>query len=174
MNSFCPRHWSLKQRLEHRSIRDPKTGCILWTGSRTTNGYGGLNFNGRHWQAHRASWTAIHGPIPTAFWSAIAAMCGPASIPSIFFSARKKKTWPTRSPSRDMSGARRRDRNGAEQGAGDHAHRDAGPRVRHPRAGLRPLRRPKPSAREHLVQQVDHRAPRALVGSCVVAVAGRR
>ena len=32
MNSFCPRHWSLKQRLEHRSIRDPKTGCILWTG----------------------------------------------------------------------------------------------------------------------------------------------
>ena len=64
MNSFCPRHWSLKQRLEHRSIRDPKTGCILWTGSRTTNGYGGLNFKGRHWQAHRASWTANRGAIP--------------------------------------------------------------------------------------------------------------
>jgi len=64
MNSFCPRHWSLKQRLEHRSVRDPKTGCILWTGSRTTNGYGGLNFKGRHWQAHRASWIANHGAIP--------------------------------------------------------------------------------------------------------------
>jgi hypothetical protein len=64
MNSFCPRHWSLKQRLEHRSIRDPKTGCILWTGSRTTNGYGGLTFKGRPWQAHRASWTANRGAIP--------------------------------------------------------------------------------------------------------------
>jgi hypothetical protein len=64
MSSICPRHWSLKQRLEHRSIRDPKTGCILWTGSRTTNGYGGLHIKGRHWQAHRASWTANRGAIP--------------------------------------------------------------------------------------------------------------
>jgi len=64
MSSLCPRHWSLKQRLAHRSIRDPKTGCILWTGSRTTNGYGGLNFKGRHLQAHRASWTVDRGPIP--------------------------------------------------------------------------------------------------------------
>ena len=65
MNSPCPRHWTLKQRLDHRSIRDPKTGCILWTGSRTTNGYGGLNYRGRHLQAHRASWLAHRGPIPT-------------------------------------------------------------------------------------------------------------
>jgi hypothetical protein len=64
MSSPCPRHWSLKQRLQHRTIRDPKTGCILWTGSRTTNGYGGLNFGGRHWQAHRASWIVNRGPIP--------------------------------------------------------------------------------------------------------------
>lgn len=64
MSSLCPRHWPLKQRLEHRSIRDPKTGCILWTGCRTSNGYGGLNFKGRHWQAHRASWVVNHGPIP--------------------------------------------------------------------------------------------------------------
>lgn len=64
MSSLCPRHWSLKQRLEHRGIRDPETGCILWTGSRTTNGYGGLNFKGRHWQAHRASWAVNRGAIP--------------------------------------------------------------------------------------------------------------
>lgn len=60
----CPRRWSLKQRLAYRSIRDPKTGCVLWTASRTTNGYGGLNFRGRHLQAHRASWIAHRGPIP--------------------------------------------------------------------------------------------------------------
>ena len=64
MSSPCPRHWSLKQRLEHRSIRDSETGCVLWTGSRTTNGYGGLNVRGRHWQAHRASWTVHRGVVP--------------------------------------------------------------------------------------------------------------
>ena len=64
MSSPCPRHWSLKQRLEHRSIRDSETDCILWTGGRTTNGYGGLNFGGRHWQAHRASWSVHRGAIP--------------------------------------------------------------------------------------------------------------
>ena len=64
MSSPCPRHWSLKRRLEHRSIRDPETGCILWTGSRTTNGYGGLHVRGRTWQAHRASWTVHCGAIP--------------------------------------------------------------------------------------------------------------
>jgi hypothetical protein len=64
MKFLSPRHWSLKQRLEHRSVPDPETGCILWTGCRTTNGYGGLNFRRRHLQAHRASWIAHHGPIP--------------------------------------------------------------------------------------------------------------
>ena len=64
MSSLCPRHWPLKQRLEHRSILDPKTGCVLWTGCRTTNGYGNLTFKGHHWQAHRASWTVNRGPVP--------------------------------------------------------------------------------------------------------------
>src|SRR5262245_44026943 len=64
MSFQCPRHWTLQQRLCHYSIRDRKTGCVLWTGSRTTNGYGGINFKGRHWQAHRASWTVHRGLIP--------------------------------------------------------------------------------------------------------------
>jgi len=64
MNSPCPRQWSLKQRLEYRSVVDARTGCILWTGSRTTNGYGGLTFRNRAWQAHRASWVVHHGRIP--------------------------------------------------------------------------------------------------------------
>jgi hypothetical protein len=58
-----PRHWSLKQRLDHRSIRDPKTGCLLWAGSRTTNGYGSVRYRGELLQAHRASWLVHRGPI---------------------------------------------------------------------------------------------------------------
>jgi hypothetical protein len=64
MSSLCSRLWPLKQRLEHRSVRDPETGCMLWTGCRTTNGYGNLTFKGRRWQAHRASWTVNRGAIP--------------------------------------------------------------------------------------------------------------
>jgi hypothetical protein len=60
----CPRHWSLKQRLEHKSVCDPKTDCHLWTGSRTTNGYGNLTYKNRRLQAHRASWIVNRGPIP--------------------------------------------------------------------------------------------------------------
>jgi hypothetical protein len=29
----------LRQRLARHSVTDPETGCILWAGSRTTNGY---------------------------------------------------------------------------------------------------------------------------------------
>lgn len=60
----CPRHWSIQQRLDRYSIRDPGTGCILWTGCRDTNGYGKLKIRGELWLPHRASWTAAKGPIP--------------------------------------------------------------------------------------------------------------
>ena len=60
----CPKHWSIQQRLDRSTIRDPKTGCILWTGCRNPNGYGKLAIAGRLWLAHRASWTAARGPIP--------------------------------------------------------------------------------------------------------------
>ena len=53
----------LQQRLARHSVTDPETGCILWTGSRTTNGYGQVRWNGRVWRAHRAAWLARHGPI---------------------------------------------------------------------------------------------------------------
>lgn len=60
----CPNDWTLEQRLDRYSVRDPETGCVLWTGSRNTNGYGHLRWNNRLWLAHRAAWTARHGPIP--------------------------------------------------------------------------------------------------------------
>jgi hypothetical protein len=59
-----PKHWTLRQRLDDRSVLDPKTGCLLWTGVRSTNGYGLLGHAGLRWQAHRASWTLHRGPIP--------------------------------------------------------------------------------------------------------------
>ena len=57
----CPNDWSLQRRLGHYSVRDPETGCVLWTGSRNTNGYGHLRWNCRLWLAHRAAWVARHG-----------------------------------------------------------------------------------------------------------------
>ena len=39
-------------------------GCWLWTGHRTTNGYGRLHFDGRGIQAHRLAWEWTNGPIP--------------------------------------------------------------------------------------------------------------
>jgi HNH endonuclease len=64
-NPRCPFHWNLRQRLEHYSVPDPKTECILWSGRSTVNGYGILNWAGRPWLAHRLAWTEAHGVIPS-------------------------------------------------------------------------------------------------------------
>lgn len=61
---YCPRHWTLEERLKHRSLRDTRTGCVLWTGSRNSDGYGSLTMRGRTLFAHRAAWEVAHGPVP--------------------------------------------------------------------------------------------------------------
>jgi HNH endonuclease len=43
---------------------EPNTGCLLWTRSTTTNGYGSIRWRGRAKQAHRVAWELTHGPIP--------------------------------------------------------------------------------------------------------------
>jgi hypothetical protein len=86
----CSPHWSLQRRLAERSVRDPKTGCLLWTASLNASGYGYLFWKGVPQLAHRAAWLARHGPIRRASMSATAATCAPASIPIIFFSARRR------------------------------------------------------------------------------------
>jgi hypothetical protein len=53
---------SLQQRLDEKSIPDPKTGCRLWTRASTYR-YGLINVGGRSMAAHRAAWIAKHGPI---------------------------------------------------------------------------------------------------------------
>lgn len=45
-------------------VRDGLTPCRLWTGAKTTNGYGQFYWgDGRHIGAHRAAWQLAHGPI---------------------------------------------------------------------------------------------------------------
>ena len=60
----CPSHWTLRQRLEHYSIADPGSGCILWVGNTGKTGYGMLNWQNQVWLAHRLAWMEIHGRIP--------------------------------------------------------------------------------------------------------------
>lgn len=43
-------------------VGDP--GCIIWTGSVASGGYGSLRVNGRTVPAHRYAWEQQHGPIP--------------------------------------------------------------------------------------------------------------
>ena len=61
----CPSHWTLRQRLEHYSIADPSSGCILWVGHTGKNGYGMMNWRNQPWLAHRLAWIEIHGRIPS-------------------------------------------------------------------------------------------------------------
>lgn len=40
------------------------SGCIIWTGTTNSGGYGHLSVNGRMVKAHRYAWEREHGPIP--------------------------------------------------------------------------------------------------------------
>lgn len=52
------------ERLAARSRRDAN-GCLIWTGSLDTGGYGVIGRQGRNTKAHRAAWEVAHGPIPS-------------------------------------------------------------------------------------------------------------
>lgn len=62
------RGWTLQQRLDHRSVRDPKSGCVLWAGTLAPTGYGMLRCARRTWYAHRAAWFCKNGEIPTGLY----------------------------------------------------------------------------------------------------------
>jgi hypothetical protein len=63
-----PPDWPLERRLAARSVRDPKTGCILWMASRNKQGYGRIRFDDRLWLAHRVAWQVKHGRIPKGLY----------------------------------------------------------------------------------------------------------
>ncbi len=56
---------TVAEKLEHYSIPEPNSGCLLWIGAICTGtGYGHLGIKGRTVDAHRASWQEVNGPIP--------------------------------------------------------------------------------------------------------------
>lgn len=56
----------LLARIHRRCIFDPETGCIVWTGAKSTQGrYGTLGFDGTVIYVHRAAYFAAHGHIPS-------------------------------------------------------------------------------------------------------------
>jgi hypothetical protein len=53
------------ERLARSSVRD-RNGCLVWTGSRTTTGYGKIGIGGKTRRVHRVAWELQHGAIPDA------------------------------------------------------------------------------------------------------------
>ncbi len=56
---------TLPERIEFYSIPEPNSGCWLWTGSLTSGGYGCCWWDGKQTNAHRFSWLAYRGEIPS-------------------------------------------------------------------------------------------------------------
>ena len=60
-----PHHFSdPKDALAARSVKNPLTGCIEWTGSSESKGYGQIRIDGKLVKAHRFAWEIANGPIP--------------------------------------------------------------------------------------------------------------
>lgn len=56
---------SPEKAFQSRTVRDPATGCLLWTGVLTSpGGYGQLRVGGRMVGAHRYAWERGNGPVP--------------------------------------------------------------------------------------------------------------
>ena len=55
---------TLPQRFHDKYIVDPETGCWIWTGAKTANGYGRFRWEGRMQRAHRVAYAAANGDIP--------------------------------------------------------------------------------------------------------------
>lgn len=58
-------HWKpWTQRLSEGGTSNPLTGCIEWTRSKNSRGYGVIYFDGKLHLAHRAAWLFEHGAWP--------------------------------------------------------------------------------------------------------------
>jgi hypothetical protein len=55
---------TLEEKLDHYTYPDPETGCWLWGGAASSNGYPGMYINGKNRRAHRLSWEFHNGPVP--------------------------------------------------------------------------------------------------------------
>ena len=58
------RGWPISRKLEHRSMPEPNSGCMLWLAAVNASGYGIIAHAGRSTLAHRLAWENANGPIP--------------------------------------------------------------------------------------------------------------
>jgi len=56
------------ERLANKSTFEPNTGCLLWTGGVSSNGYGTIGLRGKVLSTHRLSWELVNGPIPSGLY----------------------------------------------------------------------------------------------------------
>lgn len=55
----------IQERMRQRIAVDPTTGCHVWTGWKTSKGYGGITLPGKLKElAHRVAYELANGPIP--------------------------------------------------------------------------------------------------------------
>jgi HNH endonuclease len=62
MNGRSPR--PVLERFEAFVVPEPNSGCHLWIGTRTGQGYGSLRVDGKMRRSHRIAWQMAHGPVP--------------------------------------------------------------------------------------------------------------
>jgi hypothetical protein len=58
----------LEERLLRRIVKQENDGCWIWTGSRTSAGYGNIEARGKSYRAHRLAYKFWVGPIPRGHW----------------------------------------------------------------------------------------------------------
>lgn len=57
-------HRDLIDLFRSRTIPEPNTGCLLWTETIRSNGYGAITFKNKPILSHRLSWQISFGQIP--------------------------------------------------------------------------------------------------------------
>lgn len=93
--------------LDSRSIPEPNSGCILWTGRVHSFGYGMVQVGGKNQYAHRTAWILAHGPIPKGLL-----VCHKCDVPAcinpdhLFLGTHKENTHDAMKKGRLASGER--------------------------------------------------------------------
>ncbi len=59
---YTPKHWTMRQRLEHHLKWDGD--CLIFVGPHHPYGYGQFNFEGKAQRAHRVAYELAKGQIP--------------------------------------------------------------------------------------------------------------
>src|SRR5699024_8802903 len=57
-----------EESFEARTMPVTETGCLLWTGGMSADGYGSMWVGGKDVGAHRYAWERANGPIPEGMY----------------------------------------------------------------------------------------------------------